>query len=183
MTPTPEQVAIDQCHAALVYGVAVSQKPKRILELGYGSGRVTDMIQRARSFNGHASHYVLVDSWLDWGGTPPQGIAVRREYGEIEIITSTEEDFVKGCKDQFDLIFSDADHLRSHEWFPEVIEKLLAPMGIAFFHDVMSPDYPNLRQTLHWLLSNAHKGYVARVFDESSRNDERCDRGLLMVMK
>ena len=181
----PELVAMDKAHIELIAAVAAALKPKRVLEMGYGSGRTTQAMIMANALYELGLHYTLVDNWTDWNGVmPAEVVALTMTKNMVfNVCTSTEEQFVgelskKG--EAFDLIVSDADHHRSHFWFSVVLERLLAPGGVAFFHDVCSPDFKSL-----WNLPIYARnwGMDIRVFSASSLKEERCERGLLMVMK
>ena len=166
-------VAMDACHYALIYGFAVATKPRRVLELGIGSGGCTRMLLEAIRFNG-IGHLTAVDNWFDWGGQRPEGLP---EDPALTILEATESQFIHGGLDQFELIVSDADHFHADRWIDGTLRRL-APGGVAFFHDVCNPMFPNLAKIEHCA---RQEGYHCRVFATSSRADERCERGLLVV--
>src|SRR5512143_3623676 len=105
-------VAVDHCHAALLFALVLSQKPQDLLEIGIGSGKSADAILEALEFNGRHRSYTLVDNWFDFSGQMPT--AVREKYqGRIALITADEGNFVATCRDRYDFIFSDGDHTRA----------------------------------------------------------------------
>lgn len=187
-------IGIDKAHADLIAGLIKSFKPTCILELGYGDGVSHDAIAGAALYNQNKPRYTLVDSWHDWNFVMPTAVhetirthslnhvTHKGEYNTFEtfsIVTSTEEDFVKTALSkgmQYDFIMSDADHQHSHEWSPEVFDKLLASPGILIYHDV-DGSYPGLGM-LPGFYDNT--GYV---FKNSTREDEECKRGLLVIFK
>lgn len=180
MSLDPDMVAMDACHIQLIAAVMGSLKPGRILEMGYGSGRLTRAILQAQTGYQIDAKYTLVDAWLDWDGGMPADAAELED--RIHIVTSLEETFVDEAVksgQQFDLIISDADHNKSDHWFPGVFEMLLAPGGIGFFHDVRAEEY-NLWRNIEYCKVY---GVPHKVFIKNSLPDERCGRGLLMVMK
>ena len=172
----PDIVAIDECHIDLIYGFAVALKPNNILELGYGSGRTTNALIRACDKN-NLGKITLVDSWYDWHGSKPDLNGIENN-SRIELIVSTEENFVRNCNNKFDLIVSDADHTSSHQWWQQTID-LLNEGGIALFHDVTNNDFPNLKN----IILQSEVKYKTKVFNKSSSSHERCERGLLVLFK
>lgn len=191
-------VEIDICHAHLIDGLVRSSKPERILECGFGGGRSHRAIAHAAKYNENMPHYTLVDSWHDWGGDmPPEVHAVIKEHqlnhitkdAKVNVFKSftthsmTEQQFIDCARKdtiKYDFIMMDADHQHSHEWAEQVCDELLTSPGILIYHDV-DGSYPGLA-TLPGLLR--HKpGYDTVVFNKSTREDEECKRGLLVVFK
>ena len=120
--------------------------------------------------------YVLVDDGTDWGGNLP---AAELPEG-IEIIEQSERDFTYACTESFDFIFSDADHQHAEQWFIHTYAVLLNPGGVLCYHDVVNPDFPNLRE----ILSECERLQLRYVlFDANSTATERCDRGLMVIFK
>jgi len=186
----PAYLQIDKAHALLIYGLIVAQKPERILEFGLGGGMATDQIISAISFNQNSPQYTVVDNWADHGGQMPKEA---KDYPAfVNFVTADEKDFVSSAKEQYDFILSDADHYHTHEWFEYVYVKLLAWKGVLIYHDInltdtinygthLAPnDLTHLRQiyedTKRWGLSHY-------LFNKSTRADERCERGLLVIFK
>jgi predicted O-methyltransferase YrrM len=154
-------------------------KPRTVLELGFGAGEATKAIMAGLNYNEMQFSYTLVDNWQDFGGRRPAATNAE-EFSHIDFVTSDEQAFVEGCKDQFDFIFSDADHFSAQNWFQKVYDDLLRPGGILLYHDVTNPELPNLREIYDRVLSQQ---YRHALFSENSRSDERCDRGLLVIFK
>jgi hypothetical protein len=51
---------------------------------------------------------------------------VREMYQDkVNIVTSSEENFVFSTNQKYDFIFSDADHLNAQKWFEHVYDNLL----------------------------------------------------------
>jgi predicted O-methyltransferase YrrM len=175
-----DAVRIDDCHIDLIYGLAVSQKPNSILELGWGSGRSAKAIIKAIKYNGNYPRYTIVDNWMDFNGKIPKEAAEIHER-EALIITSEEESFIRGCKFSYDFILSDADHCWSHLWFEQTFDNVLRSGGIMVCHDIMNRDgYPRLYDIV---VNCQNRGIRHAIFDKNSRNDERCERGLLVIFK
>lgn len=111
----------------------LSRKPENVLELGIGSGYVTMSLLHALRFNGRGK-LTSVDSWFDWRGVEPPGVANLRGAG-VNVVTSGEEEFVRAAPaDAYDLLVSDADHFRSHLWLDQHL-RIVAHDGFLFFHD------------------------------------------------
>lgn len=176
-----ENVKIDIAHANLLKALVMANKPDSLLEIGLGGGRSVDAILEALEFNEKSFTYTLVDNWHDWNGVKPD--IVEEMYGKkLNIITSGEKEFVFSCTEKFDFIMSDGDHLATNEWFEYVYENLLNKGGILVYHDVNFHEnaFVNLRDIYFKSVKN---GYRFKLFDKSSKNDERCHRGLMVIFK
>jgi nucleoside-diphosphate-sugar epimerase/predicted O-methyltransferase YrrM len=177
-----ENVKIDQAHVELIKGLVIGNKPRTILEFGLGGGAATDAILEGLEFNHQTFQYVLVDNWNDWYGIRPK--EVDEKYGDlINIVDSSEKNFVFSTSQKFDFIMSDGDHYQSDQWFEYVYAELLNPGGILIYHDINLFDkdsFPNLVNLYHRIkaLELPH-----HLFNRNSREDERCQRGLLVIFK
>src|SRR5688572_13254508 len=108
-------VALDLAHNLFLIGAVLSRKPRNVLELGIGSGYVTNSLIHALRFN-RQGHLTSVDNWFDWRGAEPAGVANLRAAG-VTVVQSGEEEFVRAAPaDAYDLLVSDADHFRSGTW-------------------------------------------------------------------
>ncbi len=176
-----EAVKIDDCHVSLIFSLVKSHKPNSVLELGFGSGNSAKAILSACGYNQKKCKYTLVDNWMDFGRKIPDEF---QEYLDenwtIDVVTSEEKDYIDSCSETFDFILSDADHSSCHRWFDRVYNDILNPGGILIYHDVTSPEYKNLYGIV---VVCALKGLSHVVFSKSSRPDERCERGLLVIFK
>lgn len=174
---TPEWVKMDENHIDLIYSLIICNKPKTILEIGVGTGAVSLKALQACEYNEITPQIVCVDNFFDWKGKPP------REFEEaskkFQFVISDEKSFVKSCKDSFDFIISDADHHHTHEWV-ESTYSLLNKGGILIYHDVTNRDFPNLFGIVNWARK---KGVTHMCFNSSSKPNERCERGLLVIKK
>lgn len=175
LLPCRDEVAIDANHINLIASLVVCSKPKSILELGIGSGSTTSALMEAIAYNRNDAKLTCVDNFNDWDGFPPSGVFDI----PVELIVKSERDFIAGCTEKYSFIVSDADHDRSHEWAVKTLA-LLDDGGIAVFHDVCNPSYSNLASIVG-IVEWAKLPHI--VFNQSSRDDERCDRGLLVVFK
>lgn len=165
-------IAIDRAHCDLIYGLIASSKPRDVLELGFGSGASSLAIRMAIRFNQSACNYTIVDNWYDWQGNRP-GLHMP---DFVRIVDQDETEFCNSLKpDSFDFILSDADHANAEKNAGRLYYAL-RESGIMIFHDVTNPGWPNLRMLQHSYASSV-------LFHKSSREDEECDRGLLVVFK
>lgn len=177
-----EGVKIDQAHADLLRGLIVSHKPKTILEMGIGGGQGTDAMLSGLEYNQQAYEYTLVDNWMDFGYTQPTAVAER--YGNlVNIVTSDERAYVFGCGKTFDFIMSDADHMRTDQWFEYVYSELVNPGGILVYHDVNLFDDDAFKNLISIYDKCKKIGINHKLFNANSRTDERCQRGLLVIFK
>ena len=171
-------IAMDQCHIDLISGWIKASKPKDVLELGIGSGRLTRAIQDALDYNMQGT-LLSVDNWGDWGGNPPDEL-IKTLPQSVLIVTANEHEFLAGQpKESFDILISDADHNNSHKWIDEHL-RLLRPGGVAFLHDTNDPMWPGLSALPKTLVN---LGFRTTHFTQSTRPTERCGRGLLMIHK
>ena len=173
-----DRTSMDIAHAALIASTVLSLKPARVLELGIGTAYLSKALLLALQYNGRGT-LTCVDNWYDWSGHRPQHITELETLG-AKVVCNSEESFVhSSAGDQFDVVISDADHFRSHCWFEETLA-LVAPAGVAFFHDT---NQPQVFAGLATLPERANElGLGSRHFTASS-SGERCERGLLMVWK
>lgn len=177
-----EGVKIDQAHADLLRGLIVSHKPKTILEMGVGGGQGTDAMLDGLDYNQQPYEYTLVDNWMDFGYIQPPEVAER--YGsKVKIITSDEREFVFSCKDKFDFIMSDADHMRTDQWFEYVYSELLNSDGILVYHDINLFDADAFKNLISIYDKCKEFGLSHKLFNANSLPDERCQRGLLVIFK
>jgi hypothetical protein len=96
----------------------------------------------------------------------------------VNVVVSDEETFVRGCgPNTYDVLVSDADHKRSHLWLDEHL-RIVRPEGLVFFHDTANPDFSNLFNVVTSVQERRLPHYH---FTASSRPDEHCNRGWLMV--
>lgn len=174
-------VKIDKAHSDLIYGLVVAAKPRSIIEFGLGGGESTDSILRAVAFNKNSPTYTLVDNWADFGGKIPAA-ASKRYLDRVTLVTAAEKDFVFSTREKYDFILSDADHNHTQEWFDHVYDNLLEPNGTLIYHDVdfFETEFVNLRQ-IYFRAEERNLSF--HLFNRSSRPEERCHRGLLVIFK
>jgi predicted O-methyltransferase YrrM len=175
-------VKIDLCHSLTLKGLIYSHKPTRVLELGLGGAQSLDAILDALSYNQQKYEYTLVDNWYDYGYKMPSG--VREMYQDkVNIVTSSEENFVFSTNQKYDFIFSDADHLNAQKWFEHVYDNLLNDDGILAYHDINLIEdgcFNNLREIYY---TCQKRNLKFKLFNKNSLPDERCQRGLLVIFK
>jgi hypothetical protein len=169
--------SIDLCHGMTVFGIGLSAKPKNILELGIGTGFVTDLLLKVIEYN-QVGELTCVDNFHDLGGNLPESTLNRLRNTKAKIFAPIEErHFVQSVQENtYDFLISDADHNHAGEWVDQIF-KIMKPNSFMFFHDVNG--YENLKNYL--LLSEKYnKPYF--LFEENTRNYEECNRGWLMVI-
>jgi predicted O-methyltransferase YrrM len=183
-----EDVMVDECHASLIAALVKAHKPVKLLELGVGSGFTSKQILDSLDWNGlDTARYTLVDNWADWNFSIPEGIEHIARHPMCTIYQLSEMQFVFSTPEKYDFIFSDADHWNADKWFDYVYERLLEPGGILIYHDVCTCDppdgglvFPNLKNIYDRCVQ---LGIYHKVFNKSSKPDERCWRGLLVIFK
>jgi len=170
-------ISIDLPHAALLLGVITSLKPNAVLEFGYGTGFASRIILQGLSYNGKGE-LLTVDNWADWGGDVPDHVKPINRLHAIG--TFDEGEFVRRAKTgRYDVLVSDADHVNCHKWVADTF-RIVRSGGFLFFHDTANSLFPNMAEVVEYVKKNNFWYYH---FCESSRFDEMCDRGWLMVMK
>jgi predicted O-methyltransferase YrrM len=174
----PSNVAIDKCHAMLIYGFILSQKPEEVLELGVGSGLVTKTIAYALKYN-KKGNLTSIDNWAEWNGQEPSHIEELRQMGVKIVAPIQEKDFILNETKKYDVIISDADHKNSGKWADKVYD-LLNNGGTIFAHDVERECWSTLKE---YVEIAKNKNYEFTIFNKSSLDEEYCWRGLLMAKK
>jgi predicted O-methyltransferase YrrM len=173
-------VKIDANHADFVRALVMCHKPRRVLEFGFGAGEATRAILDGLRYNSQPFEYTLVDNWLDFGGIPPAATRASA-YDGVTFTTGDERDFVLACDTGHDLVFSDADHHRTQDWFDLVYDRIVARDGVLIYHDITNTaGFPNLLQIYRDVLRH---GYDHVLLNRNSVPGERCDRGLLVIFK
>lgn len=190
-------VQVDICHGDLIANLVKCHKPKKVLELGFGSGFTSRKILEALETNetgplvstyGPPATYTLVDNWLDWreNGVPPPDMT-EFQTPRTTIVQMNEHDFVFRAREKWDFIFSDADHFNTEKWFEYVFDNLLSEKGILIYHDICElppPNgefwFPNLTKILDKTRERKLSHYL---FNKDSLVSERCWRGLLVIFK
>ena len=176
-------VKIDVAHANLLNGLVQSNKPRTVLEIGLGGGQATDAILSGLEYNQQSYQYDIVDCWLDWGGVMPPGVT-EKYASRCNIITAFEKDYVFGTDKTYDFIMSDGDHHNAEKWFEHVFDKLLNPGGILIYHDINVFNEPDSFPNLVEIYEKCKKYNLSHhLFNANSLEDERCQRGLLIIFK
>jgi predicted O-methyltransferase YrrM len=178
-----EDIKIDQNHVDLIYGLVVSAKPRSLLEFGLGRGVSTDRILDAIRYNAiPKTRYTVVDNWKDFGGVMPAE-AQLHYANRLTLVTGDEGEYVAESllrARRFDFILGDGDHFNSEKYFDDVYGGLLNPGGILIYHDVVGAEFPNL----HEIPRKARTlGLHYALFTQSTRPDEFCGRGLIVIFK
>jgi caffeoyl-CoA O-methyltransferase len=173
-------VKIDENHALFIQSLVMCKKPRKVLEFGFGTGESTRAILAGLRFNSDHLDYTVVDNWADFGGKQPK-ITKQDTFSGVNFVTSNEFDYVINCKERYDFIFSDADHLNTQLWFEAVYNNFLVKEGIIVYHDVTNTSmFPNLLEIYADTIKN---NYHHVLLNRNSRPGERCDRGLLAIFK
>jgi predicted O-methyltransferase YrrM len=170
-------VAMDENHIQLIGSLIKCSKPQSVLEIGIGTGLVTKTILESFEYNQIKPNLTCVDNFYDWSGNAPAGFETYENV--INFISSDERNFIYNCKQKYDFIVSDADHHHTNEWVEQTLG-ILNTNGILIYHDVTNGSFPNLYSIIEYVKRN-NINYI--LFDKSSRIEERCDRGLLVIYK
>lgn len=176
----PNNAAIDIPHGMLIFSTLLSAKPLNILEIGIGTGFITNLILEGINYN-QLGQLTSIDNFHDLGGNLPNSTLEQlKTKSNIKIIAPIEErEFVfKSSENEFDFLVSDGDHLHAGEWADQIF-KIMKPNSFMFFHDVNNPGYPNL---MNYKILAEKYNKPNFLFTRSSRKDEECERGLLMVV-
>lgn len=144
---------MDDCHVELIRAIVRCAKPKAILELGFGSGKLTRELVAAVEEN-CCGRITVVDNWFDWGGIKP----MHADLHGVNFETSEESRFVRENSRNWDFVVADAEH-ENVENRIEHYMKLVLPGGWLIVHDYSSDP----------------RGWT---FAQSSAEHERCERGL-----
>lgn len=176
----PNNAAIDIPHGMLILGALLSAKPKNILEIGIGTGFITNLLLDGIEYN-QIGTLTSIDNYHDLGGNLPNRVLdALKLRSNINIIAPIEErDFVNQCSiNHFDFLVSDGDHNNADQWVDRIFD-IMKPNSFMFFHDVNNSGYPNLKKYQTRAIELNKPNYL---FNYSSRNDEECERGILMVI-
>ncbi|MBF0485530.1 MAG: class I SAM-dependent methyltransferase [Candidatus Omnitrophica bacterium] len=175
--PWQSDVAIDIAHDFFILGSLLSRKPHNILELGIGSGFVSQMLLAAIRTNRRGT-LTSVDSLWDWKGVrPPHFDSI--ESGGGRIVIEEEESFlVRQDSGRYDFIISDGDHVNMY-FFIDKIFRVAKKDAFIFFHDTNNPMFSNLLKIEAIVRKAGHPCYH---FKDKSAEGERTDRGLLFVI-
>lgn len=176
---TTEYVGMDSSHYLHIVGSLLAKKPEKVLEIGIGTAMLTVGLVMGLRYNQKGT-LTCVDNWFDWHGNEPPGIDSLREAGVTVCAPMEESAFLATCPDNaYDFVVSDGDHTNSGNWVDEYF-RITAPDGFIFFHDANNHEmFPALAQIEKRVKA---LGLPHFHFVQSSRGDERCDRGLLFVI-
>ncbi len=171
--------AIDICHSVLILGSLLSAKPESILELGVGTGFVTNLLLDGITYN-QQGNLTCVDNFHDYNGHLQQSTLDKIASRKAKIIAPIEEKLfvINSQTDSYDFLVSDADHEHAGEWVDEIF-RIMKPNSFMFFHDVSAPGYPNLA---NYITRSKELGKPHYLFNVNSRPNESCQRGFLMVI-
>ena len=175
----PNGAAIDIPHGVLILGALMSSKPQSIVELGIGTGFVTSLIFQGIEYN-NTGELTCVDNLHDFGGHLKPEILEKLKKTNAKILAPMQEkEFVYQAENNsYDFLVSDADHFHAGDWAEEIF-RIMKPDSFMFFHDVNPRDFPNL---MRYKTLSDELGKPNFLFTKCSRNDEICERGLLMVV-
>ena len=170
--PYLNPAAVDLNHAMLLLGIAMSNKPKDILELGIGTAFISFTLLTAIKYNNNGGQLTCIDNFQDLGGNMPRNIPNELTKLGAKIIAPIDEyKFVSTCSsDSYDLIVSDADHTRAGKWVDEIL-RIARSDAFIFIHDADNKDYPGLRK---YSQTVKDKNFPHFLFNKSTRQDERC---------
>lgn len=174
-----QDVGMDTCHYLQILGSLVSKKPDKVLEVGIGTAFLTVGLMMGLRYN-QSGTLTCIDNWSDWGGIEPAEIADLRGAGVEVVAPISEKEFLSTCPaNEFDFVVADGDHKNCGTWVDEYF-RITKPDGFIYFHDTNNTErFPTLK-----LVEQRVKelGLPHYHFTRNSRADERCDRGLLLVI-
>lgn len=175
----PQETAMDSCHYLHILGSLLAKKPERVLEIGIGTALLTVGLSMGLRFNQKGS-LTCVDNWKEWHGIEPPEIAALKEAGVCVVAPVEERDFLAGCPDNaYDFVVSDGDHCNIAQWVDEYF-RITTPGGFVYFHDTNNTGmFPSISRVQERVLE---LGLPCYHFISNSRSEERCERGLLMVI-
>ncbi len=168
---------IDGAHGALLLGALLSTKPTNCLEFGIGPGRSTRTLLAGIGFNQKGS-LTCVDNMHDYGGNlSVEFYDELQRNPKVNIVISNEGDFVAAAEsNSYDFLMSDGDHGQNGSLVDKVFD-MMKPDSFMFFHDVC--DYPGL---MRYKTRADELGKPNYLFSQSSRPNEKTERGFLMVI-
>lgn len=171
--------SVDLCHGMLILSNVLSSKPEKILEIGIGPGFCSEILLSAIEYN-QKGKLTCVDNFVDYGGNTPPSLVEKLKNNNIELIAPIEEkDFVYSAKDDsYDFLVSDGDHHKAGLWTDQIF-RIMKPYSIMFFHDASNEGFPTIKN-YQTEAERLNKPYY--LFNKSSRKDEQCHFGLLMVI-
>lgn len=175
----PDYVGMDTCHYLQIIGTLIAKKPENVLEVGIGTALMTAGLVMGLRYN-QRGRLTCVDNWFDWQGIEPPGVTSLRSSGVTVVAPVDERVFLEACPDDtYDFVVSDGDHRNIWLWIDHYF-RVTRPDGIIYFHDSnnteLFPTIGHIEQRVKQL------GLPYYHFKQNSRPDERCDRGLLMVV-
>jgi predicted O-methyltransferase YrrM len=135
-----------------IYSLTRTLKPRSVLEIGTHLGGSTVMFALALQHGGQDGRLTTVDildvngpqgAWATYGTRPPKQLVT--DVGCADIVTfmsSPSVDFMRACKQKFDLIFLDGGHEAQtvYQEVPLALE-ILEDNGVILLHDY----YPELK--------------------------------------
>lgn len=174
-----QDAGMDACHYVQIVASLMAKKPRSILEVGIGTALLTVGLIMGIRYN-RCGALTCVDSWYDWHGEEPPDIDSLREAGVTVLAPVEERQFLRECPDnEYDFVISDGDHRNSGSWVDEYF-RITKPDGFMYFHDTNDHGaFPSL-SLIEARVKELQLPYYH--FTQSSRPDERCERGLLFVI-
>ena len=176
----PGQASIDECHASLILGTALSTKPNNLLEIGIGTGFITNTLLYSIEYN-QMGFLTAVDNYQDLGGNLKHDtIQQLQKNKNLKLLCPIQEkDFVLSSNDDsYDFLVSDGDHHNAGDWVEEIF-RIMKPNAFIFLHDINNKIFPGL-MNYKTLADKYNKPNY--LFYKSSIEKEMCDRGLLMII-
>lgn len=139
--------AVNPGDQRVVYNLARSLRPASVLEIGTNVGGSTVMFAEALRDGGRVTTVDIVDvngpdgPARTIGCETPEQLLRRCNLGNVTFVTSRSTDFMRQCRERFDLIFLDGAHEADvvYEEVPLACG-LLQAGGLILLHDV----FPNL---------------------------------------
>jgi predicted O-methyltransferase YrrM len=174
-----QESAMDVCHYLQIIGSLLAKKPEQVLEVGIGTAQLTAALVMGLRYNG-TGVLTCVDNWSEWRGVEPAGIVALRESGVRVVAPVSERNFLSECPDNtYDFVISDGDHRNVDQWVDDYF-RITRPNGFIYFHDTNNNSmFPAISRVLERV---QELGLPYYHFIKSTRPEERCERGLLLVV-
>lgn len=180
-----DETPMDLAHIFKIAGEIYARKPKAILELGTGSGLLTVHLFKAIAYNQNDCDLTCVDNFRD--PQSQQISAILTKIG-VRIVRGNEQDYLAECKKRFDLVIADAEHFHAKEAAGDIMRsylKVCRSGGVVFVHDTDNRMFANLWNAKE-AVENDPSSYDVKWCEHficNSRPQERCNRGLFMMLK
>lgn len=117
-------------HLVTLFGIALSMRPKRILELGVLHGETTlPLLMAAGLIDGHVTSIDICPTSF----VPPENLKSRWTFHQMDAVS-----FLKNQTERFDLVYVDDSHVYEHvKEELNLLEPLVTCASVIILHDLM----------------------------------------------